>query len=327
MQKAILRAFEYFNFFLYPISFEEIYQYLEIKISKKRLKQELKQLITEKTVFYRHGLYTLGEYSKNKVKSQKSKVKSSQEKLNNWRFRAYIKLISLFPQIKLVGLSGSISMMNAKENDDIDLFIITAKNRLFTSRLIALVLVQSLGLRRSRDLVSSLSSKNKVCLNLFFDETKLNIPNFKKNYYVAHEIIQMKPLINKNNIYELFLYSNRWVCDIFPNSRPQRHPHDPQRHPHDPQRHPHEDGDPEHGFPIRSGMTPQLSSPSSQLSSPWKRGSSRASDFIELILKKIQLSVINRHKTNELITNKQLWFFPDDFENRLPKFARKKYNA
>ena len=326
MQKAILRAFEYFNIFFYPISFEELYQYLGIKISKKRLKLELKQLITKKAVFYRHGLYTLGEYSKGKLEipasrgERNSKFEISQEKLNNWRFRAYLKLISLFPQIKLVGLSGSISMMNAKENDDIDLFIITAKNRLFTGRFIAMVLAQLTGLRRRRQLAKLDTVSNKVCLNLFFDETKLNIPKFKKNYYIAHEIIQMKPLINKNNVYELFLYSNRWVCDIFPNSRPQRHPHDPQRHPH-------EDGDPEHGFPIRSGMTPQLSSPSSQLSSPWKRGSSRASDFIELILKKIQLSVINRHKTNELITNKQLWFFPDDFENRLPKFARKKYNA
>ena len=48
-----------------------------------------------------------------------------------------------------------------------------------------------------------------------------------------------------------------------------------------------------------------------------------ASDFIELISKKLQLSIINRHKTNEIITNKQLWFFPEDFENKLPKWARK----
>ena len=184
-------------------------------------------------------------------------------------------------------------MMNAKEDDDFDLFIITAKSRIFTSRLIALVLAQSLGLRRSRDSESLLSHgdyKNKVCLNLFFDESDLNIPESKKNYYVAHEVIQVKPLVSKNNVYELFLYSNKWVYDIFPNAQPQFH----------------------------------------QTLQNDKRSKSRMTfvgNYIELILKKVQKSIINRHKTTEIITDTQLWFFPEDFEEKLPKFARKKHNA
>ena len=304
MEKDIIRTIKYFHLFSYSPTFNEIYIFLSSKTNKKILKEHINKLIFDKVITLRKGKYTGGEYNKGKLEIRISKFETSLKKLNNWRFRAYIKLISLFPQIKLVGLSGSISMMNAKEDDDFDLFIITAKSRIFTSRLIALVLAQSLGLRRSRDSESLFSHgdyKNKVCLNLFFDETKLNIPNFKKNYYIAHEIIQMKPLINKNNTHEIFLYSNRWVCDIFPNSRPQRHP----------------------GTNVVSdriygrmlGM--KLASATFDV----------ASDFIELISKKFQLSIINRHKTKELITNKQLWFFPEDFENKLPKFARKKHNA
>ena len=41
-------------------------------------------------------------------------------------------------------------MMNADEHDDIDLFIIASKNRLFTGRLIALILAQAIGLRKIR---------------------------------------------------------------------------------------------------------------------------------------------------------------------------------
>ena len=292
MEKDIIRTIKYFSTFSYSPSINELFLFLNTETNKEKLHKVLKTLIFNKKIVKKGNLYTLGEY-RGKLKSNKEKVKTSQEKLNNYRFRAYIKLISLFPQIKLVGLSGSISMMNAKEDDDFDLFIITAKSRIFTSRLIALVLAQLLGLRRSRDSESLLSHgdyKNKVCLNLFFDESDLNIPESKKNYYVAHEVIQVKPLVSKNNVYELFLYSNKWVYDIFPNAQPQFH----------------------------------------QTLQNDKRSVSRMTfvgNYIELILKKVQKSIINRHKTTEIITDTQLWFFPEDFEEKLPKFARKKHNA
>ena len=38
---------------------------------------------------------------------------------------------------------------------------------------------------------------------------------------------------------------------------------------------------------------------------------------IESIFKKVQLSLINRHRTTEIITSTQLWFHPDDFEKKI----------
>jgi hypothetical protein len=42
-------------------------------------------------------------------------------------------------------------------------------------------------------------------------------------------------------------------------------------------------------------------------------------NFAELVLKTLQLSYINRHRTTEIITDTQLWFFPRDFEKKLRK--------
>ena len=42
-------------------------------------------------------------------------------------------------------------------------------------------------------------------------------------------------------------------------------------------------------------------------------------DDLESKLKKLQLQLINKHKTTELITDSQLWFHPDDFEKKLTK--------
>src|SRR3990167_2029697 len=285
MQKEILRVFEYFYFFSYPINFKTIKKYLGVKVNDKKLKKEVERLVKLKKITFKRNLYTLGEYNKSNLEIRNSKFEISQKKLNNLRFRAYLKLISMFPQIQLIGLSGSAAMNNAKENDDIDLFIIASVTRIWTTRLICLIIATFFGFKRSR-LEKNVS--NKVCLNLFFDKKNIEIPNFKRNYYIAHEIIQLKPLINKNYMYEIFLYRNRWVCDIFPNVEFPT------------------------SLPIRHREASRL-------------GRTFTLDFIENFLKKIQLYLINKHKTKEIITDTQLWFFPDDFEEKLPEFARKKH--
>ncbi|MCX7881369.1 MAG: nucleotidyltransferase domain-containing protein [Patescibacteria group bacterium] len=370
MKKEILKVIKYFLFFNYHPTFKEIYTFLPKKTSKKslkivllslELKKKIKKIKNRYFLIKEDKKYTLGEYSikmeNTKFKSQnyskfknqnynfynfRSKFDISQKKLQNWRFRLYIKLLSFFPQIKLVGLSGSIAMMNAKEDDDIDLFIITAKNRLFTGRFIAIILAELLGLRRKRnfqvDFVNNFKSlmpcfslkrntlqkitgslksskqvsslfqrgsafvtpdkfnKDKVCLNLFFDEGNLMVPDFKKNKYVAHEVLQMKPIVNKNQTYEKFLQTNRWVFRLFPNAKEN------------------------------SKLKTQNSKPQLKTQNYIKNFKFLTAifnfgflifNYIELILKKMQMSIINRRRTNEITTDTQLWLQKEDFFKKL----------
>lgn len=304
MEKKIISVVKYFSFFAYQPTLKEIHTFLQAKISKNKLKMKLELLVKQKRIV-KSSKYTLGEYS---ISSLSSRAKSrdlakrniiSKRKLQNWRYRSYIKLLSLFPQIKLVGLSGSISMMNAGEEDDIDLFIITAKNRLFTGRFIALMLAQVMGLRRNRkagvsqvakNLYPSLlqsSHKDKVCLNLFFDESNLKVPKFKQTEFVGHEVLQMKPIIVKGNVYERFLEANKWVFRLFPNAVTV--------------------------FSMKykvSGIK-ILNTKYFILNT--------ISNWLENLLKNLQLKLINYHKTTEIITSTQLWFHPDDFEEKIKK--------
>ncbi len=338
LNNKVIKVLKYFSFFAYYPTLEEIYTFLQAKITKNELKRELKRL-----------KYTPVEYSmlsqNSKVKSQKlkSKVKNNNEtikqwnnltkkqqisknKLNSIRFKLYIKLISFFPQIRLIGLSGSISMMNAGEDDDIDLFIITAKNRLFTGRLITLVLAQIFGLRRNREArsqnflaqvgtlpvgngVSQVAknfnssllpnnetmkqwnnhSRNKVCLNLFFDENNLKVPHFKQTLFVGHEVLQMKPIIIKEDIYKRFLEANEWVFRLFPNARQV------------------------------FSMKYEVSSIKKILNTKYLILDT-INDWLESKLKSFQMKSINKHKTTEIITKTQLWFHPDDFEKKITEF-------
>jgi hypothetical protein len=178
-------------------------------------------------------------------------------------------------------------MQNAKEDDDIDLFIITAKDRLWTARLVAVFLAIVLGLKRPRGVKKA---PNRVCLNLFFDLADLAVPKPKRSVFVAHEVLQMKPLVDKDNTYIRFLQANRWVYRFFPN-----------------------------GSKINLKLKMQNSKFKFKIQNLKFLLTifNLIIDSFELIFKKIQLYFIKKHRTTELITATQLWFHPEDFEKRL----------
>ena len=305
LEIKIIKTLKYYSIFRYPPTLDEIYTFLSKKYVKLALKNKLNELVGSGRVvrkkykrIYNNNIlsrpnaqiniqidltvcdtyrYTLGEYSIFHNIYEK-KEKESAKKLQ--KTAPYLKILSKLPQIKLIGLSGTISMMNAEKQDDIDLFIITGKNRLWTGRLIALFLAQVYGLRRTRKMKKA---KDKVCLNLFFDKQDLKVPDFKKTEYVAREILQMKPVVIKNNIYDEFLRENRWIYNFFPNAEKK----------------------------IKN------------IKKNKKKSNNIFADFIEKVVKIIQLNIIKVHQTNEIITDTQLWFFPKDFEQKLHKIRKK----
>lgn len=293
MKNEIIKTLTYFSLFQYPPAFDEIYTFVEKKTSIRTLKKYINTLVRNKKIVTQDG-YFCSSTDKSIITQYQKRKSYSHKKIKKISF--FTKVLALFPQIKLIGLSGSVAMMNAKQNDDIDLFIITARNRLFTGRFVALVMAQMLGLRRVRH--SGNTIKDKICLNLFFDESNMVVPKLKKTPYVGHEILQMKPIINKDNIYERFLVKNGWVLDIFPNAIKI------------------------FNFPFfhqgkQFSIFNQFEISNLIFNKNFKLIINNLGDYIEKILKKFQLEVINKHKTTEIITDSQLWFFPDDFEKKL----------
>jgi hypothetical protein len=59
--------------------------------------------------------------------------------------------------------------------------------------------------------------RNRICANMYLDSTALALPHEKRNLYTAHEVVQVRPLINKDKIYEHFLTANSWVSHYLPN--------------------------------------------------------------------------------------------------------------
>ena len=144
---------------------------------------------------------------KKKILSRSSvkQKKLYQQKLAS--IKRFLNLLKFFPTIKLVGLTGSLAVLNSTPDDDIDLLIITAPHTLWFTRLILFPFLLFFRHRHPNRPHRS----NDICLNLWLDSSSLILPSSRQNLYTAHELLQMKPLINRSQTYSRLLHFNSWV--------------------------------------------------------------------------------------------------------------------
>lgn len=205
----VLATLAYHDIFDFPMSEEEIQKLLlgEHAMSTMQIRRGLDQQKVVKS----QGYYFLA--GREKLVEERIKRRTiSQRKLK--KISSILPFVRWLPFVEYIGISGSLALNNAKKEDDIDLFIITAKDRLWVSRLfITVLLFLSGNLRRFKNP----HTKDAICTNMWIDEAHLAFTPNRQNIYTAHEIVQLQPLVNKNHIYELFLSKNKWIEKYFAN--------------------------------------------------------------------------------------------------------------
>lgn len=249
---------KYFSYFRYVPTKQEYLKFFPNLVLPKKIR-----LVKNRVVNKNNEQYLVETLKKREI-SQKKLAKRL------WLLKTFSKLDC----IRYLGISGTVSMNNAQEKDDLDIFIITKQNRLWTARFSVLALGSLFNARRT---FGSLDYQDKLCFNLFFAENDLKIRKSKQTMYVAHEILQLKTIVNKEAVFEKLLLENSWVFKKFPHAK-------------------------------MFYKIPDSSYVASKTKINW----------LEKFLAKWQLKSINKRKTNEIITKTQLWFFPIDFEKKLP---------
>jgi hypothetical protein len=210
MDECIINTLAYFDVFDYPLTFSEIKKYLccPQELTDNDLYKILQSIsvIQEQEGFY----YFLGRnqiVEKRIERNERSFQKFAKAKIIG-------KILSTIPTIEYIGVSGSLSMNNASESDDIDLFFITKKNTLWITRLTVNIVLFVLQQKRGR---LQKNVKDKICPNMFMQVNDLTFKKKRRTLYTGHELVQLKTLFNRNYTYELLLAKNKWVYKLFPN--------------------------------------------------------------------------------------------------------------
>ncbi len=201
--KGIVKTLLYFDIFDYPLTEDELYQFSDCKdLPYDEFHRELNiladmGLISKKDKFIFMGTDLSKIASREKGNSLAAKYMKKAQKFS--------KIISFFPYVRGVYISGSLSKGHVHEKGDIDYFIITEPGRLWVARCM-LVLFKKIFL---------LNSRKFFCLNYYIDSQSLEIPD--QNIYTANEIVTLIPTYN----YKLYLdlrTQNSWINEHYPHA-------------------------------------------------------------------------------------------------------------
>ncbi len=200
--KSIIKTLAYYDIFDYPLKAEEIYYNLGTNsVSLTEIENEVEQLCKIGITFNKNNFYLLRN-NENFISRRLEGNRLAKKKL----ISAYrmTKLISKFPYVRAVLLSGSISKGYMEKDSDVDYFIITHPNRLWVTRLLLMLFKK----------VFLLNSRKVFCINYFVDTETLEIE--EKNIFTATELATLIPIYGKD-LYDELYKNNIWIKKFYPN--------------------------------------------------------------------------------------------------------------
>lgn len=189
--------------FDYPLKKRELFIFLRHTDDKHEFENALNQLIAESAVFTVGEFYSLHNNFELSTRRLKGNERAS---LLLKKAESSARLISKFPFVRGVSVSGSLSKNFADQNADIDFFIITAANRLWIARTFLHVF---------KKFTFLFNKQHLYCMNYFVDEAMPEI--IEKNIYTATEIATVLPFYGSKTFAD-FYAANSWTKNFLPNN-------------------------------------------------------------------------------------------------------------
>lgn len=231
LEKLVLLTLGYTFQFGYPLTIGDVFLRLisisNTKITKKQFLEVIHSGIKRNIFSYSQGFLFFGsafqaQYDISKlVALRKKRTEYSRYKLQE--AEKFVRLVSFIPFITGIAVTGSVAVGNARSVDDIDFMIITQKNRLWITRLCVWLLVSWVGKRRAYSHLSEdtpiekTKQKNSWCLNLWLEETALQMPVKSRSIYEAYEVVQAVWLYERGEVKKRFLLLNKWAAKFMLN--------------------------------------------------------------------------------------------------------------
>jgi len=112
----------------------------------------------------------------------------------------------------MIGIGNSMAMNCAKKSSDIDLYIVTKNNSMWTVRILVTAIFQILWVRKTAS-----KHAGRFCLSFFSTLDGMDFSSFKleQDIYLYFWIVYFKPLYNRDNTYEKFIEINSSWADFW----------------------------------------------------------------------------------------------------------------
>ncbi len=198
---AVRRTLAYADLFDYPLTCSEIhYGLFGVQAVYAEVRQALRGLEDGGEIMKAEGHYFL---------AGRAPIVALRQQRREWsqallqKNRRWLRLVRSFPFVRCAALSGAMAFQNCTRSDDIDLFLIVEKGRLWTVYTGLAILLKLAGKRR------------RLCLNCLVDTEHLLCAD--QDDFVAHQIAFLQPESGAES-FRQFVRANGWCGRHLPQS-------------------------------------------------------------------------------------------------------------
>ncbi|HSL42452.1 MAG TPA: hypothetical protein VK897_03400 [Anaerolineales bacterium] len=197
--QSISHTLAYADIFEYPLTASEVHRYLTRAWASP---EEVRRALADKTLFSQVGEYFTLRGREHIVETRKCRTEVA---ARLWvKAARYGRIIGMLPFVRMVAVTGSLSMGNTDEGKDVDYMIVSTPGRLWTVRALVLLVARFARLEGV-----------ELCPNYLVTTDALVLS--ERSLYVAHELAQMIPLSGME-VYREIRRLNGWVNDYLPNA-------------------------------------------------------------------------------------------------------------
>lgn len=213
IDSAILRTVLYADIFHFPMSAAEIHHFLihnecvPLAIVDDRLQNSP---YLREVLHYADGYYA--RYDRAEIIALRHQRKAAAAELWPQAVR-YGRWLARLPFVRMVAVTGALSMENADSDDDLDYMVVTEPGRVWLARLLAVMMVRVVQLR------GPIICPNYVVASNALAQTRHDL-------FIAHEVVQMIPLYGQA-IYHELRDLNEWAAGELPNAGEPFHSAEP----------------------------------------------------------------------------------------------------
>lgn len=205
-KEALIKTMCFFDIFDFSLTKEELCDYM---LFKKCDLDQLQDFIDHQEFILESNNYVYFRARPITLKIRKDKEIRAQKLIR--RAKRYVKFMQLIPFVRTVALCNSLSFYAAEKGSDIDLFVITEKNRLYIARTFAWIFTHVMGIRRHGKKIAG-----RFCLSFMISKDNMDLTSIKndEDIYLAFWLRLLRPLIGQNT-YKDFIKSNKWIKQYF----------------------------------------------------------------------------------------------------------------
>jgi hypothetical protein len=204
LEHAILYAVAYADIYRYPLTVDEIARYLVgIKASEDEVDTALGALTNGQGPLLRRDKYVMLRSEEDLVALRHRRERTARRM---WpRAIAYGEAIARLPFVRMVAVTGALTMGNVEPGDDIDYFIVTEPGRVWLARFLVVQMVVKPADRQGVE----------VCPNYLIASDALALE--ERDLFHAHELVQMIPIYGMAT-YRALRAANKWALRFLPNA-------------------------------------------------------------------------------------------------------------